>query len=203
MKPRLLLVAIILLLASILPARRAIGEISAEGGTPDDRASTRVLYWNGKVNASAGWFSFDYGRPLWKKVYEDPTKFDALTKGKTWRMGSNYWTLLDTCIPLTISGRRVPVGLYFLGLHRSAGGSKWSLAFINPARVRTTQTDAFDVAKAPIEFMAPMSIAKAEGIVQKLTMTLTYPQNDIKNVTLKIAWGNLALTAPIQAMPVE
>ena len=172
--------------------------IVAEGGQPDDRASARVLYWNGAKDEAAGQFAIDYGRPMWKSAYEDPAKFDAMTKGKTWRMGSNFWTALDTCLPLEISGKRVAPGYYFLGLHRSADGSKWSLVFIDPAKVRAAHIDAFQIARAPVSFEVPMSSAPASGKPDKLTIELTYPKDDIRQVTLHVAWGTLALTAPIE-----
>lgn len=171
--------------------------IVTEGGQPDDRASARVLYWNTKKNAAAGQFAINYGRPVWKSVYDDTAKFDALTKGKIWRTGSNFWTVLDTCLPLKVSGREVPVGYYYLGLYRSADGSNWSLAFIDPRKVRAAHLDAFDIQKAAVEFEVPMSIAKTETKAEKLTITLSYPKENIRKVTLKLAWGSLALTAPI------
>lgn len=169
-----------------------------EGGAPDDRASARVLYWNQRTNSSAGQFAIDYGRPRWKKDYEDPAKFDAMTKGKVWRMGSNYWTTLDTEVPLKISGKDIPVGSYYLGMHRSLEG-KWSLAFIDPGKARGAHLDAFEIQKAPIEFEAPLSIAKPAKMAERLTITLTYPKGNPRKVTLKVLWGNLALAAPVAA----
>jgi len=195
----LLVLTSLFLLTTASSAPQLKAGIDAEGGTPDDRGSSRVLYWNNKTNSSAGWFAFNYGRPLWKKVYEEPAKFDAMTKGKVWRMGNNYWTALDTCLPLEGSGRDVGIGLYFLGLRRSADGSKWSLAFIDPAKVRSGRIDAFEMQKAPIRFEAPMVVEKPQDKVEKLTLTLTYPKDDPKHVTLRVAWGNLALSAPIEA----
>ena len=179
-------------------AQQARPVIVAEGGQPDDRASARVLYWNTAKNHAAGQFAFNYGRPLWRSEYEDAAKFDAMTRGKTWRMGSNFWTALDTCLPLTISGKKVAPGYYYLGLRRSADGARWSLAFIDPAKVRTARLDAFEVARAPLEFEVPMTAAAATGKPEKLTLELSYPKTDVRKVTLRISWGTLALTAPIE-----
>jgi hypothetical protein len=187
----------VVLLVVFAHAQQPQPTIVADGGQPDDRASARVLYWNTKKNAAAGQFAIDYGRPVWKSVYEDTAKFDAMTKGKVWRMGSNFWTVLDTCLPLRVSGREVPIGYYYLGLHRSADGSKWSLAFIDPQKVGAAHRDAFDVQKATVEFEVPMSVATTETKAEKLTITLSYPKDDIRKVTLELAWGNVALTAPI------
>jgi len=171
--------------------------IVAEGGTPDDRASARVLYWNTKKDVSAGQLAIDYGRPVWKSIYEDATKFDAMTKGKIWRMGSNFWTNLDTSLPLKISGREVPPGYYYLGLHRSAEGSNWSLAFLDPMEVRAVDLDAFDINKGRPRFEVPMTLAETRTKAEKLTITLSYPKEAVGKVTLKVAWGTLTLTAPI------
>ncbi len=122
-----------------------------------------------------------------------------MTRGKIWRMGSNYWTILDTNLPLSIGGKKVPIGLYYLGLHRSEEGSEWSLAFIDPAKARKMHLDAFQIERAPVEFEAHMSnVSKAESPAEKLTITLSYPKNEIKHVTMRVAWGNLVLSTPIE-----
>ena len=187
-----------LLLAGSLAAQQQKG-ISVEGGSPDDRASARLLYWNDSANTAAGQFAINYGRSLWRKDYEDPAKFDAMTKGKIWRMGSNFWTNLYTDIPVTISGKAVAPGFYFLGMERSADGASWSLAFIDPVKVRKGRIDAFDIRKAPVEFTVPMKLEPAASTsVEKLTVTLTHPENDMRNASLNVAWGNLALSAPVK-----
>ncbi len=198
MNTRIALAAIVLLSLTSAHAQQSKPVIEAEGGQPDDRASARVLYWNAAKHGAAGQFAIDYGRPVWKSAYEDQTKFDQITKGKVWRMGSNFWTTLDTCVPLKISGKSVPVGYYYLGLHRSADGSKWSLAFIDPAKVRAGRVDAFNIDRVPISFEAPMSMASGVAKAEKLTIELTYPKDNIRKVTLNVAWGTLALTAPIE-----
>ena len=169
----------------------------AEGGEPDDRASARVLYWDEKLDHSAGQLAIDYGRPAWQKKYEDSATFDGMTKGKVWRMGSNFWTLLDTSLPLKISGKAVSPGYYFLGLARSADGSKWSLAFIEPAKVRAARGDAFEMQRAKVEFEAPVTVEKATSTVDKLTITFSYKQEKSTKVTLRIAWGNFLVSTPV------
>ncbi len=174
-------------------------ELSGYGGGVDDRAAARVLYWNIKEDTPAGQFAFDYGRPVWRQKYEDPAKFDAMTKGRVWRMGSNFWTLLDTSLPLKISGKAVPVGYYYLGLRRSEDGAEWSLAFIDPAKVRAARLDGFVIDEATVEFQAPVSIEKTAAITEKLTITLTYTEDAPTKVMMKLAWGNFLVTAPIEA----
>jgi len=198
MKTRFLFAAAGILLAVCAQAQQSGKGIIAEGGTTNDRASARVLYWNLKAKAAAGQIAINYGCPVWKKDYENPAKFDEMTKGKVWRLGNNFWTTLVTDLPLAISGKPVAPGPYYLGLSRSTDGSQWSLAFIDPAGARQAHLDAFDIRKAKVDFLAPMTTEKAGELAEKLTITLTHPKDDIKNVTLKIVWGNLALSAPIK-----
>jgi hypothetical protein len=173
--------------------------IVAFGSDSPERGTTRVGYWNTVKNMGAGQFAVNYGRPAWNKDYEDPAKFDPLTKGKTWRMGSNFWTVLDTDMPLKISGKTVPAGLWYLGLHRSEDGKQWSLAFIDPAKARREHVDASEIGRAPVEFMLPVTMDSPGDLMEKLTIDLIFKKPDIQNVTLRIAWGTLRLSAPIVA----
>jgi hypothetical protein len=184
-----------------LRAQQQKDSIIAEGGGPDERASARILYWNRTKNAAAGQFAIDYGRPTWKKEYENKAKFEEMTRGKVWRLGKDFWTVLDTAIPLKIGGRDIPAGAWYLGLHRSDDGAVWSLAFIDPSKIRKTGLDAFEINRAPIEFRIPVTSSQAETAADKLTVTLSAKESDIKDVTLKILWGKLQVSAPVQAVP--
>src|SRR2546422_10299798 len=129
-------------------------KIVAFGSDSPERGTTRVGYWNNEKNQGAGQFAIDYGRPVWRKEYEDTANFDKMTKGKVYRLGSNYWTTLDTDIPLTVAGKSIPAGQWYLGLHRSEDGATWSLAFIDPAKARAAHLDASEIERAPIAFKA-------------------------------------------------
>jgi len=169
-----------------------------EDGGLQERGSARVLYWSPRQDTALGQFAIDYGRPAWKREYEDAAKFDALTKGKVWRLGNNFWTVLDTQFPLQIGGRDVAIGAYYLGLERSADGAAWNLVFIDPAKVRAAHVDAFQIERAPILMRAPVKLQQAAEVRDKLTITLSYTRETPKNVTLEIAWGKMRLTAPVE-----
>src|SRR5687767_8205013 len=92
--------------------------VQAFGGNVDERGSTRVLFWSTEKNVPLGQLAIDFGRPVWKKEYENQAAFDGFTKGKVWRFGKDFWTTLDTGLPLKIAGKEVAPGTYYLGLHR-------------------------------------------------------------------------------------
>lgn len=199
MKTRWML-AIVLVLGSLplLAQQKPTREIVPEGGELEERGGARVLYWNTKVDGPAGQLAIEYGRPEWKKTYEDPAEFDKMTKGKVWRMGKNFFTLLDTSLPLKISGRTIAPGYYFLGLRRSADGASWSMAFMDPSKVRAARLDGFVIDKAHVEFEVPVKMEKSKDIAGKLAITLPYPEATPTHVTFRLAWGNFIATAPIE-----
>jgi DUF2911 family protein len=173
-------------------------KIVAFGSDSPERGTTRVGYWNGEKNMGVGQFAIDYGRPVWRPEYEDTAKFDKMTRGKVYRLGSNFWTSLDTDMPLTIAGKTIPAGLWYLGLHRSEDGAIWSLVFIDPMKARALHVDASEIERAPIAYKAPMTVENAAETKDKLTIDLTFQKPNLKDVTLKIAWGKIQLSAPIQ-----
>jgi hypothetical protein len=188
------LVFVLFLGAGMLHAQEAL---EVEGGTPDDFASTRIAYFG--HNIGVGQFAINYGRPAWRPEYDDSGKFDQLTKGKIWRMGSNFWTSLYTDLPLTISGKPVAPGLYFLGLERSADGASWSLSFIDPVKVRNGHLDAFYIQQAKVDFTVPMTVAPARTEpATKLTVTFAHAEGKPRDATLEVAFGHLGLTAPVK-----
>jgi hypothetical protein len=84
-------------------------------------------------------------------------------------------------------------------LQRSEDGSKWSLAFIDPAKVRAAHLDAFDIRKAPIWFEAPVTFQQAATtLAEKLTIRMVYTKENDRHVTMELAWGNMEITAPIE-----
>lgn len=179
-------------------AQKARPKIGAFGSDSPARGTTRVGYWNNEKNMGAGQFAIDYGRPVWRKEYEDTANFDKMTKGKVYRLGSNFWTTLDTDMPLTIAGKTIPAGLWYLGLHRSADGAVWSLVFIDPAKARAAHVDASEIERAPIAYKAPMTIDQSGEPKDKLTIDLLFSKPNLDKVTLKIGWGKIQLSAPIQ-----
>ena len=198
-KAGLIASAVLLCMASLIQAQdKPRPKIGAFGSDSPERGTTRVGYWNNEKNMGAGQFAIDYGRPVWRKEYEDTAQFDKMTKGKVYRLGSNFWTTLDTDMPLTIAGKSIPAGMWYLGLHRSDDGATWSLVFIDPVKAREAHIDASEIERAPVAHKAPMTVVQSADSKEKLTIDLIFQKGNLKDVTLKIAWGKMELTAPIQ-----
>lgn len=166
------------------------------GTAPTERATTRVVYFDTAKRAVIGEVAIHFGQPVWKKEYETPA-FDTMTKGKVWRFGKDFWTTLDTNLPIKIAGRDIQPGAWYLGLHRSDDGSSWSLAFIDQAKARAAKLDAFAAATAPVDFKIPITTQKADTSAEKLVILLTASQEKMTEVTLTVHWGTIKLTAPV------
>ena len=201
MKHKIAAIALTFCMAVVAHAQQG-AKIVAFGSDSPERGTTRVGYWDNVNKTVIAEFAINYGRPIWKKDYEDQARFDAMTKGKVWRLGENFWTLLDTNTPLKIGGKDVPVGLWYLGLHRSEDGASWSLVFIDPAKARKAHLDAFEIGKAPIEFKAPVKVEQPGEAKDRLTIDLIYKKDNLKDVMLKITWGKFQVSTPVQ-VPVE
>ena len=197
MKNFSLLASLLLFFNSMAAAQQ--GQYWIYGQNVEDRASTRIGYWHKNVNAGLGEVVVSYGRPAWKKDYEK--KLDEMTKGKIWRMGSNYWSLLDSTLPVRLSGVRIDPGLYFLAVRRSQDGTKWELLFIDHEKSRQKGLDAYDVGtrpdEIPILFTAPLTFEKRKTVEEQLTVLLSLNQGSETEGLMELTWGDFALTAPV------
>ena len=85
-------------------------KIIAFGSDSPERGTTRVGYWNNEKNMGAGQFAIDYGRPVWRKEYEDTANFDKVTKGKV-EMAARYGlTDEEVAAGYVLTCQSVPLG---------------------------------------------------------------------------------------------
>ena len=73
---------------------------------------------------------------------------------------------------------------------------------MDPVKIRRARLDASEIAKATIDFMVPVTVAQVEEATAELAISLNTEDN-LTDVTLKVVWGNLQLTAPIQVIGLE
>lgn len=179
----------------------AQGDIQGFGGNVDERGSTRILYFSKSSNSPAGEFAINFGRPAWKPEFAG--QLDQM-KGGYWRFGNNFWTVLDTNVPLSVGGVSVPVGYYYLMVARSQDGAQWSLALVDPDSARNLRMDPYQVPtdgkELKVLYSAPLQFSQREEQTDKLAITLHGAGGaDPSDVTLTIEWAKFALTAPIKA----
>lgn len=194
------LVALILaVFAPALIAQSNGNGIKVFGGKMSERGETRILFWDGNENAPVGEFVIAYGLPKWKAEYAESGTFDKMTKGRVWRLGKNFWTVLDTNLPLRVGGEQIEPGSYYLGVMRSTDGKKWELCFIDPASAREKRLDASQIGMAEIALKAPLRFSGDQPTQETLTMTLEKAEKKLNRATLKITWGTFLLQTPVVA----
>ena len=163
------------------------------------RGNTRIFYWFGPN--SAGQVSIDFGQPAWKKPYE---KFLTQPSGRRWRFGQNFWTSLDTNIPLVLGGVEVPVGAYYAVLeHTKQGGLR--MVLLDPAVIRKRRLDAYEAPKTTGGIAIPLSKAKGgrKGYAPQLELELTVDRSKRDRGALHVRFGPHALTAALEMKPVR
>ncbi len=175
-------------------------KFSVYGQTIEERASTRIGYWRTNVNAGIGEVVISYGRPPWNP--QRAQQMEQL-RGRMWRLGDNYWSLLDTNLPIRLGEMDVPVGLYYIAVVRSKDGNSWDLALIDPEKSRAKGLDSYDVGTRPSEIPVLLKIPlkfepHPDQTVEKLTILLKLNKGSKTDGQMTISWGNFKLNAPIQ-----
>lgn len=192
------------LMFSFVLSSVVFGQVKQGAWTPVvetmDRGYTSISYWTYRddgVEIGGGRISVEHGKPRWPTGLDEPTRFDETTKGKLWRFGNNKWSTLDTQLTLHFGERRVSPGIYYLALERDDAG-EWSLAFIDPVRMRRPLIDAWAIqarpSEVPIQFSVPLEYSTGMKASQ-LQLELKLDDQDMGQASLHVYWGPHQLEA--------
>jgi hypothetical protein len=133
-----------------------------------------------------------YGSPEWKPEYDGMAD---KAKGKSLRLGKDFWTTMNTTATLTVGGTRVPAGNYYLGLHCDDKGS-FHLAVIDAKTANTNGWTPWMANEWKPDYTCALTHSKGKETVKHLSITLQ--GEDASQLNLKLAWGGHELTAPVQ-----
>ena len=172
-----------------------------------DRGYSSISYWTYRddgVEIGAGRISVEHGKPVWPSAFSNEAALDSATVGKLWRLGNNKWTTLDTQLPLTIGGRSVPPGIYYIILSRPTR-EDWRLAFVSPEQATEQSLDAWAAQarpkEIPILFEISLAYSSAE-LTERLDISLGLDEGDMSKGSMRIEWGphrldtNFAIEVP-------
>ncbi|MCA8954969.1 MAG: cupin domain-containing protein [Planctomycetes bacterium] len=159
------------------------------------RGNTRIFYWFGP--SSAGQVSIDFGQPRWKAQYG---AFLTKPSGRRWRFGQNFWTTLDTNMPLRIGGVDVPVGAHYLVLeHTAPDGLR--LVLLSPTEIRKQRLDAYQAPSTRGGLSIPLVLDRAQRTAPRLDLELSIDRAQRDRGTLTVRFGPHRLTAPVEMKP--
>lgn len=156
-----------------------------------ERHGQRLFFWSG--NSSPGQVVIDYGAPTWKDSYSSQIENMA---GRRWRLGSNFWTVLDTNVDLEVAGVKVPAGAYYLTAEITDDG-KYLLAFNDPAEIRKKKLDAFQAQKTEGGIVVGLEHSETDEVADKLEITLVPDEQHTTKADLVIHFGPHRFTAPV------
>jgi len=172
--------------ALALLAVPAQAQMRVFGGTAPRMAATRIFFEGGLK----GMVCVQYGQPEWKSEYDALDSF----KGKSVRLGKDYWTTLNTSVALDFAGTKVPAGSYYLGLRCDAGGDFEILVLRAEAADKAGMAPFFPEAWKPDHVIA-MKHAASEKSTDKLTIDLNVDEKDPSQMSLVLSWGKHVLTS--------
>ncbi|MFY9341753.1 MAG: hypothetical protein WAT39_04645 [Planctomycetota bacterium] len=157
------------------------------------RNETRIMVYTEDFSVFA-MASLTHGQPEWKAEYDG--KFDSL-KGKTNRLGKDWFTTLITSSEFEIGGTRLAAGSYVVGLHCDKDG-KFSLAFMDSSKAMKDGVNPFMDWKPEVSAALTLNKDSAKESVVKMTMTFAAEKGGAGKGTFTLAWGKHTLTAPCQ-----
>jgi hypothetical protein len=158
-------------------------------GLEAPRVMSRFVYDSGLVTIA-------YGQPEWKQEYVE--QFDAVTKGKRWRFGRNFWTTLDTNIPLFLSDVAIEPGDYYLVVERPADSDDWYLLVLDPAAVREKQLDPVLAVETTGGRPVKLTHELTESTMKLLSIEIYADEEDSSRAMLAAWWGNHRLTTSLR-----
>ncbi|MBL8752721.1 MAG: cupin domain-containing protein [Planctomycetes bacterium] len=158
------------------------------------RGNTRIFYWFGPD--SAGQVAIDHGQPRWQPAY---AKFLDDASGKRWRFGENFWTTLDTNIPIELGGVAVPIGQHYCVLQATADGPQ--LVLLDPSEVRKRRLDAYEADKTKGGIVVPLETVKLDTHTSRLELELTTNPKAKDTGSLTIRFGPHTWTTALRLHP--
>lgn len=181
------------LLAPTLSAQKTELQTFAQAGQRAESSFFVAKMQDGEFAGAAGAVFLTYGTPEWKPEYS--TQVDNM-KGKLFRLGKDWWATFDTMTPVSFGGVTIPAGVWYLGVSCDKTG-KWSLAFLEPNRVKNSGVMPNAADNAPRTHDVPLAMAKSGAMAK--TLACTFEQgSDATHGKLTIAWGDRTLTTSFE-----
>ncbi|HYC78285.1 MAG TPA: DUF2911 domain-containing protein, partial [Planctomycetota bacterium] len=160
-----------------------------------ERKTTRLVFL-GEGFRAAQQVAIAYGAPAWSAEYAKNIESGKLD-GKRWRFGADFWTTFDSNADLTLNGKAIPAGMYYLALERTKEGG-YVLAFLDAAEIRKMKIDPFAVGRTAGKGVeVPMLSEKSTGgVAETLEIAFEPDASDNSVGALTVRFGPYRLTAP-------
>ncbi|MEZ5966603.1 MAG: DUF2911 domain-containing protein [Planctomycetota bacterium] len=177
-----------IVLSALVPAQ---GKLF--GGNGEDRkASTKFLLDEAQGYKMLGSVCIQYGSPTWKSEYDGMVE---QAKGKSFRLGKNFWTTLNTSSSLSISGTNIPAGAYYLGAHCDEKG-EFHLLVIDAKTADSKAWTPFNSAEWKPTYTCALKHGTSKTSVSNLSIGIE--GEDPAALQLQVTWGTHTFSAPLE-----
>ncbi len=170
--------------------------LRADGAKPSavqtlERAASRVLFFGNQTIAAQ--YSISYGSPTWKDEFEKQAS--KVPDGKRIRFGKDFWTTLETNVPLTMGDVRLAPNYYYLALERAGDG--FNIVAYDAGELRNKRINSFE---PPEEggIVIPTRVEKGDDVEDELMMDFVV-DNGSGSTHLEVTWGPYTMTVPVAA----
>jgi len=157
-----------------------------------ERRSARLAWFDRK--GSPGQVAIDYTPVGWQADYDSALAAGKF-RGKKWRLGSDFWTRLDSSLDLQFGDVSVPAGYYYLTLVQRDADS-FVLGFHDAAAVRKQKLDAFQAEQMPAGIEVVVSHSTVADVQKQLEISVATEPGSQDKCVLGIAFGGHRLSAP-------
>lgn len=177
--------------AALALATAPVAQVQVFGGDSPRMSSTKMIF-NAQFEM-LGAICIQYGQPKWKAEYEEMA--DSL-KGKSHRLGKDFWSTMNTTTAFTMGGVKVAAGAYYLGIKCDDEGG-FHLLVIDAKKSDKNGWTPFNAEAWEADFTVPLTKATSKESVEALTISLSGNTPDA--LELKLAWGTHSFTAATSA----
>lgn len=154
-------------------------------------------------NARAAWFvkasspcqiAIDWSPVQWKESHDKAVSSGKLT-GQKWRLGSDFWTRLDTTTDLQCGSTAVPAGYYYMTLEQRDANT-YVLALHDPAAVRKLKIDPGMCNKLQGGIEIAMTHTTGDEIAKTLDFTVATTNGSKTEGEITLRFGGHTLKTP-------
>ncbi|MCA8954111.1 MAG: DUF2911 domain-containing protein [Planctomycetes bacterium] len=179
----------------------ALAKIEANGGpdrvqvyAPTTKRECARVAWFGRTG-SPGQIAIDYSPIPWRSKYDEMVDSPEMI-GKKWRLGSDFWTSLDTSVALRFGDVTVPAGYYYLTLAQPEAG-RFELGVHDAATVRKQKLDAYLANRVQGGIAIALAHGEAEDAAETLALGIELAKGSQDHGEFTIRFGGHVLSAPV------
>lgn len=179
--------------AKLVAAVRAkAGPVGPQGFAQVNQRRANRIVWFAE---HGGQVALSHAAVPWDAKYDQALASGRFV-GKRWRLGADFWTTLDTSVPLRFGQVTLAPGYYYLTLAQPDADT-FVLCAHDPVEVRKQRLDPVFAQRLQGGIEIPLSHTKGTEVTESLAIQVEMVAPRSANGALSIRFGGHTLTAPV------